>query len=327
MFRVAQIKIILWIIIALVVLLGVTATVFASTNISATTAEQFAWNDVVGYIDFYSPGTAYVWGNRMEGYASSSIGPISLDCNTTPIGNICVTSNYGICNGTWSTSTGCTPQASGVLSGYAWNDTVGWISFDCHNHGNCASSNYGVSIDGATGDFSGYAWNDSIGWISFSSSSVPYKVKTTWRATSSIGILDSAVIDTQSVNGAVLNSITWSGAANANGTTDLTYVKFQIAVSNCANGSTNAPTCNTGTWVFQGAGGLTTTYYDTPCSTAGFQGGSSGLTAAQTQGKPICIDPAQVNNYRYIRYRTQLQSNLLQNDTPRIDKIVLNWSK
>ncbi|MCL5017486.1 MAG: hypothetical protein M1155_02405 [Patescibacteria group bacterium] len=52
---------------------------------------------------------------------------------------------------------------------YAWNDQIGWISFNCENTNVCNTSNYKVSIDG-NGQLSGYAWNDQIGWISFNTS-------------------------------------------------------------------------------------------------------------------------------------------------------------
>lgn len=81
------------------------------------------------------------------------------------------------------------------LSGHAWNDKVGWVSFNCTNHQNicandparsctvdancsavggsclleCENSNYGVNI-AANGIVSGYAWNDKVGWISFQES-------------------------------------------------------------------------------------------------------------------------------------------------------------
>ncbi|MDD4737800.1 MAG: hypothetical protein PHF54_00895 [Candidatus Pacebacteria bacterium] len=45
----------------------------------------------------------------------------------------------------------------GNLTGYAWSDNVGWISF-----------NYGTDID-HNGYITGYAWSDSLGWISFNS--------------------------------------------------------------------------------------------------------------------------------------------------------------
>jgi hypothetical protein len=57
--------------------------------------------------------------------------------------------------------------ATDNVSGWAWSETIGWISFNCTNTGTCGISNYGVSVDSATGDFSGYAWSENIGWISF----------------------------------------------------------------------------------------------------------------------------------------------------------------
>lgn len=53
------------------------------------------------------------------------------------------------------------------ISGWAWSETIGWVSFNCTNQGVCGQSNYGVNIDIGTGDFSGYAWSENIGWINF----------------------------------------------------------------------------------------------------------------------------------------------------------------
>jgi hypothetical protein len=55
------------------------------------------------------------------------------------------------------------------LSGYAWSENIGWISFNCTNSGTCGTSNYGVNI-AENGDLSGYAWSENIGWISFNAS-------------------------------------------------------------------------------------------------------------------------------------------------------------
>lgn len=57
------------------------------------------------------------------------------------------------------------------LSGYAWSDTIGWISMNCTNTFTCSTSNYGVTVNGS-GDLSGYAWSDNIGWVSFNASDV-----------------------------------------------------------------------------------------------------------------------------------------------------------
>jgi len=64
------------------------------------------------------------------------------------------------------------------VSGWAWSENVGWISFNCYNDYNgdgvledhCSSSNYGVKLDPSTKVFSGYAWSEHIGWISFNRS-------------------------------------------------------------------------------------------------------------------------------------------------------------
>ena len=57
------------------------------------------------------------------------------------------------------------------VSGYAWSETIGWISFNNTSDGSATS--YGVNVDttnkatGGTGDFSGTAWSEHIGWVSF----------------------------------------------------------------------------------------------------------------------------------------------------------------
>lgn len=58
-----------------------------------------------------------------------------------------------------------------VLTGYAWSDNYGWISFNCLTGGPtgndiCATSNYRVETD-TNGILRGYAWSDNYGWISF----------------------------------------------------------------------------------------------------------------------------------------------------------------
>ncbi|MBD3282279.1 MAG: hypothetical protein GF387_01590 [Candidatus Portnoybacteria bacterium] len=58
-------------------------------------------------------------------------------------------------------------SSSDKVSGYAWSDNIGWISFNCTDV-SCTSSDYGVDVDLGSGDFSGYAWSDNIGWIDFS---------------------------------------------------------------------------------------------------------------------------------------------------------------
>jgi hypothetical protein len=53
-----------------------------------------------------------------------------------------------------------------AVSGFAWSENIGWISFNCTSTNSCASVDYGVDID-AQGNFSGFAWSENIGWIKF----------------------------------------------------------------------------------------------------------------------------------------------------------------
>lgn len=52
-------------------------------------------------------------------------------------------------------------SSGGSVTGYAWSDTIGWISLN--------GSGYGISVSGS-GTLSGYAWSDNIGWVSANSS-------------------------------------------------------------------------------------------------------------------------------------------------------------
>ena len=56
------------------------------------------------------------------------------------------------------------------VSGFAWSDTIGWISFNCTDTSSCGTADYGVAIDEQGGIMSGYAWSPHIGWISFNES-------------------------------------------------------------------------------------------------------------------------------------------------------------
>jgi hypothetical protein len=57
--------------------------------------------------------------------------------------------------------------SSDNVSGWAWSENIGWISFNCTNDSSCATVDYGTFIDPSSGFVSGYAWSDNIGWISF----------------------------------------------------------------------------------------------------------------------------------------------------------------
>jgi len=258
----------------------------AATNISPTTNSHWAWNDLIGWIDFYNTNTITVTSQQLSGYASSSIGDISLDCATTRAGNICVQSNYKVTN-----------DGAGNLSGWGWNDLYGWISFDCANHGACPWP-YRAYID-ASGNFFNYAWNDVMGWISLNCADVgicgtsDYRVVTSWIAVATTGSLDSTTFDTGIAGGAAFNSILWHGSQPAG-----TAVRFQFAAS-------NAPA---GPWNFSGPDGTASTSY------------------VVSPDISVKLDPQLYNNQRYFRYRVTLASNQSQTVGPRVDDIIVNWS-
>ena len=53
------------------------------------------------------------------------------------------------------------------VTGYAWSENIGWISFN--NTNTEGGTSYGVNVldDSGIGKLSGYAWSENIGWISF----------------------------------------------------------------------------------------------------------------------------------------------------------------
>jgi hypothetical protein len=277
------------------ILLVVFKIVKAATNIDSV--NRWAWNDLIGWIDFYGPGTVNVSSQNLSGYASSSAGDISLDCATTRAGDICYMSNYRVTN-----------DGTGNLAGWGWNDIYGWISF-CggQSTSSCPGTTiYQVKINGDTGDFRDYAWNDIAGWISFcgtpgdgsgcASTTNAYKVNTSWRATSTSGYLDSSVYDTGVAGGAQLNSVLWQGELPSD-----TSVRFKFAASNSSSGP----------WEYLGP---------------------QGTTSPDDYYGPVSPNVSYRLNYilhsdkRYFRYRVILVSDQAQRKTPRIDDIIVNWS-
>jgi hypothetical protein len=57
------------------------------------------------------------------------------------------------------------------VSGWAWSDNIGWISFNCANTSTCSTSDYKV-MAAENGTLTGHAWSDSLGWISFNSGDI-----------------------------------------------------------------------------------------------------------------------------------------------------------
>lgn len=264
------------------IICGLTATIFfvsAATNISSQPLEHWAWNDVIGWVDFDYYKNVSVFDNRLEGYASSSVGAIGLNCNSTPNGDICGISNFKVSN-----------DGSGGLSGWAWNDTIGWISFDCYTLGTCGISNYQVRID-SSGRFTGWAWNDIVGWFSFDCNNTyscgvsDYKIITSWKISVASGTLVSSIIDTGVSNGVAFNNIVWQGVQSTGA------VKFQFASSNSVADLTVFP--------------------------------DDVYTAAANV--PIKLN-VRHNNHRYYRYKIILESDASRTNSPSAEDVIVNWS-
>ena len=250
---------------------------------------QWAWNDIIGWIDFYGTNTVNVKGDKIEGYANNNaIGYISLDCATGPTGSDCIVP-YNVVN-----------DVGGNLSGWAWNENIGWISFSYLTGGGLVP--YGVTITPATGEFNGWAWNDVVGWISFNCANtttcdngVNYRVKTLAGSSSIKGNLESSIFDAGSVDGAMLNSIMWRGA-QPNGT----VVKFKIASSDNLVGPWDASS-------YWGPDGTIISFY-------------------QPIGPDISQAIKGHTNKRYFRYKIFLETDNWQTYSPRVDDVIINYS-
>ncbi len=287
----------------------------SGTNISSDASSSMTWSDVSGWWDFHNTHTVLVGSSSLHGYASSSIGDIALNCDSTASGDICLSSNFAVTNA----------SGSGSLAGCAWNDAIGWISFSCEDYdcdgvkeggsdNICSTSNYQVSIgasgQNSSGTFSGYAWNDVEGWINFncannsSCNTSDYKVVTEWAPGVITALLDSSVFDTGITN-AVLTSVSWQGSQPSG-----TSVDFQIATSTSASGP----------WTYYGPSS-TSDYYGGECPTFGISNPGAGAD------KSICVNKNLNKDFRYVRYRMRLQSDTSQTLTPQINDVVLNFVK
>lgn len=282
---------------------GTPGTWFVSNTVSGTTGNLagYAWNDQIGWVSFCGDkngGSTYSAGNWTCNYgaldATTRYQVVIKDCDSD-ISGPGVGYEDVICGGDNAT----TPKKyDRVFTGYAWNDSVGWISFNC--------SDYSCS---------GFSANN--------------RVTTYWGApsTPSNGSLTSNTFDTcpsgaaSCASGVAYNSILWKGSLNGAGNS----VKFQLATSSCSNGATNAPTCNSGGWntgtcavapcadgYFLGPDGTTTTYYP-----------SSG---SSNPGQPVALTTLYHNNKRYYRYRVSLGKSATNTLSPVVKDVIVNWS-
>ena len=181
------------------VMVGVGCTVASAENIDPQNdGSQYAYGENVGWLNAEPLGPG-AWGVQVDDFElagwmwGENIGWVSLSCQNTLS---CATVAYGVAN-----------DGSGVLSGFAHAENVGWINF--------APATGGVSIDPATGDFSGSAWGENIGWVTFASSGAnPYKVSSGWVCSPPPGVpSDSPSLSVEPSGGSVL--LSWLAATGA----------------------------------------------------------------------------------------------------------------
>ncbi len=252
---------------------------------------HWAWNDDIGWINFGYDGVNIPVVGEFEGYADSQVGIISFNCDITgnPDGlNYCSVSNYKVNH-----------DGQGNISGWAWNDNIGWISFNCQDLGICSRSNYKVTITD-TGVMHGWAWNDNIGWISFNCqdpnicSKSDYKVIAGWNYPIH-GSLTSVIYDTQKQGGVALTGIVWQGTIPSG-----TGIQFEL-------GSSNSTSSNSFIWT----GPYTSTAWK----------------IGWWQVKIPLADLHWHNNHRYIRYRILMTPDSSGKKTPIVYDVHLKWSR
>jgi len=123
---------------------------------------HYAWSENIGWLDFAYPG-----GNVSVPRGAGDLNGAAYQLNNgawlilnCAYANSCATSNFKVSS-----------DSNGNLSGWAWSEYFGWLSFSSSTDG--SSVNYGVKIATTTtanyeaGEWDGYAWSENIGWISF----------------------------------------------------------------------------------------------------------------------------------------------------------------
>ncbi|MBI4121741.1 MAG: PKD domain-containing protein [Parcubacteria group bacterium] len=122
---------------------------------TAGAVSGYIWNDAAGWINL-APAA---------GFPSAPFNGVKYDSATRQLSGWALIEGYGV-NGwvklrdTAPFAYGVSIAANGDFSGYAWNDTIGWIEFAPAGY---APAKYDKKLNPSV---SGWAWNDTLGWIS-----------------------------------------------------------------------------------------------------------------------------------------------------------------
>ena len=276
---------------------------FATTNIDTFNAnEKWGWNDVFGWIDMKAPNALTV-GSTVTGHASSSIGNVLFDCATMPTSPDCTSPKPDF---------KVLKDADGLMSGWAWNDAVGWISMSGTTslpvslpYQVYLEPQYSTTTGAVIGShFRGFAWNDVAGWITFNCldgnggsfcGANTSTVQTGVISASPSAAFISNIFDLGTATG-ILNTITWKGSQPAG-----TSVQFQIATATSSAALT---------------GDMTAVFASSLAVSAPASPGSPVRLSLATSGVPV-------ENRRYFRYKVTMSA---VGTGPRIDDIIVSWS-
>jgi Bacterial Ig domain len=128
----------------------------SSNTLSATASDNVAVVGVQFKVDNVNAG------------AEDTSSPYSIAWDSTSVSNgshtVVAVARDAAGNYATSSSVSVTVNnvAADVITGYAWSDTIGWISL---SGSTSVSTSYGLTI-ASDGTLSGYGWSDNIGWVS-----------------------------------------------------------------------------------------------------------------------------------------------------------------
>lgn len=247
---------------------------------------------------------------------------------------VCCTGVTGLSNSCASTATTTVLRLSGASGSNAHVEQKSLTNANYNTSLACIGVGAGGTVSTgyvSSGTCSASGWDTTLASMSSTTNahvgtSTAYTIKVCANATGGVvnknatSTLVSSVFDTNASS--TYNSIMWNGNLPAG-----TNVRFQFAVSNCSGGQTDAG-CTTGSW-----GSGTSGYIGGPtCANTDWFVPSAINTPVELIGSGAQAGTCRsnFNNKRYYRYKVQLCSStncdVQGPTTPRVDKIVVNWS-
>ena len=188
--------------------------IFLPTGISADNIDatyKYSWGENTGRMNWATtPGsvekgvtvyseclTGYIWGENHGWMSVGDTGCAGGDCcqSGTAKGYENDTNNTDDDGDGVADDWGVNNDGAGNLSGYAWGENTGWISFK-----DTVGSNFQVTIS-STSTFEGYAWGEGVGWISMncandsSCGTLEYKVITSWSSGNQAPVVSTVVLN------------------------------------------------------------------------------------------------------------------------------------